>query len=407
MPDPEPRAIDRQAPESARAALVEFAHAWRQRRGRSATPRLYFSPGRVNLMGAHLDYNGGPVMPVAIDRGTFIALAPRSDSRLRVASLVEPGECEIDLAAAARPERSGAWFDYPLGVALALRGSRLDLPGLDVLYGGNLPIGGGLSSSASICVGTALALEQAWGMRQTPLQRIEAALWAEREYVGVKCGLMDPTSIGMARKGHLLWLDCKDRSSAHLPLDDDRLLIGVADSGVRRELARGDFNRRVEECRAAFAALRVHAPEATCLRDIPLHVLDAHGAALDAPVARRARHVLEEVARTWSARAALLRGDLQAFGAAMVRTHASLRELFEVSLPELDLLAEVALSIDGVYGARLTGAGFGGCVVVLLHPRAQHELAPRLQQAFARRFGRVPDVKLYASSDGPREVEAG
>ncbi|TAJ03057.1 MAG: galactokinase [Planctomycetota bacterium] len=393
------------APSGASELLPELVRAWQQRFGRRDAPRVFFAPGRVNLMGAHLDYNGGPVMPVAVDRGTFVALGPRGDGRLRLASRIEPGECEIDLALAAHSARSGAWFDYPLGVALALCARRPRAVGLDVLFGGNLPIGGGLSSSASICVGTSLAFERAWGIELSSLERIEVALWAEREFVGVKCGIMDPTSIALARRGRLLWLDCRDRSFEHVALDDARIAIGVADSGVRRELARGDFNLRVEQCRAAFEQLRRYVPGATCLRDVPAGVLASHAAELEPVVARRALHVVSEVERTFAARDALARGELAAFGELMVRTHASLRDAYEVSLPELDCLSETACALDGVYGARLTGAGFGGCVVVLLHPRASAALAPALEAEFARRFGRVPRVTIYASSDGPRELE--
>jgi galactokinase len=391
-----------------REPLQRLARTWQREFARDELPSLYFSPGRVNLMGAHLDYNGGPVMPVAIDRGTFLAVGKRGDSRLRLASLLEPGACEVELdgsssaSGATRIVRTGAWFDYPLGVAVALR--REAVCGLDILYDGNLPIGGGLSSSASICVGTAVAMNAAWELRQGRMELIDAALWAEREFVGVKCGIMDPTSIGLARKGHLLWLDCRDRSHAHVPLDDSRLMIGVADSGVRRDLARGDFNERVEQCRSAFEELRRHVPEARCLRDIPLSVLDTHVGELSPLVAKRARHVLEEVERTLSARLALARGDLAELGRLMARTHQSLRDLFDVSLPELDCLAETALECDGVYGARLTGAGFGGCVVMLLHPRGEAGLVQHVQGRFERSFGRVPRVSIYHSADGPREL---
>lgn len=405
MSEPRPARNAATTPPAGAGELAsELVRAWQQRFHRADRPRVFFAPGRVNLMGAHLDYNGGPVMPVAVDRGTFVALGPRADGRLRLASVVEPGECELDLELASRSARSGAWFDYPLGVALALRSERRSGIGLDALFGGNLPIGGGLSSSASICVGASLAFESAWGIEKTPAARIEVALWAEREFVGVQCGIMDPTSIALARRGHLLWLDCKDRSSEHIALDDARIAIGVADSGVRRELARGDFNRRVEQCRAAFEILRRHAPGATCLRDVSPEVLASHRNELDPVVARRAQHVIGEVERTFAARAALARGELERFGELMTRTHASLRDAYEVSLPELDCLSETACAQDGVYGARVTGAGFGGCVVVLLHPRASRALAPALEAEFARRFGRAPRVTIYASSDGPREL---
>jgi galactokinase len=236
------------------------------------------------------------------------------------------------------------------------------------------------------------------------MERVQLALEAEREFVGVQCGIMDPYAVGLARAGHILWLDCKDRSWAHLPIASG-ITIGVADSGVRRELAQGEFNRRVAQAQAAFAALRPHADGATCLRDVPREVLLRHGPELEPELARRARHVVEEVERTFRARAALLAGDVAAFGACMSECHASLRDLYEVSVPELDCLAESALEHGSVLGARLTGAGFGGCVVVLARDGAQADLARHLRASFAERFSRTPLVEFYGGDRGPREVD--
>lgn len=413
----------------ARGLLAEHARVFRERFGTGPEPRCFFSPGRVNLMGAHLDYNGGPVVPTAIDRGTFIALRPRADRRLVLASTHEPpdeshriehgqspGSIELDLDDLPR-ERIGRWADYPLGVVRELvrlapeRGRSgaggNGLSGLEVLFGGNLPVGAGLSSSASICVGTAFACGELWELGLSRMDCVEAALAAERGFVGVQCGIMDPYAVGLARPGHLLWLDCKDRSHELLPIDAARLCIAVADTGVRRELAQGAFNERVRECAAAFEALRPFAPGATCLRDVPLETLEARRGALDPVLARRAEHVLTEVARTFEARAALARGDAAAFGKRMTLAHASLRDLYEVSVPELDLLVEAAHGTPGVLGARLTGAGFGGCVVVLLERGSAGTLQARLERGFEARFGRRPTVELFGGDRGPRELDVG
>lgn len=382
-----------------RAHAADFA----ERFGPGPRPRVFFAPGRVNLAGAHLDYNGGPVLPMAIDRGTFVALRPRADRRLTLASTVESGDCEVDLRRS--PSRTGTWADYPLGVAAELVRASGPQCGADLLYGGNLPIGGGLSSSASICVATAFALDRVWELGRETLDLVHAALRAEREFVGVQCGIMDPYAIGFARPGHLLWLDCKDASYAHLPVDPAALCIGVADSGVRRDLARGDFNARVEQCAAVFARLKSLAPQAQCLRDVPAAVLNDARAQLDALHARRARHVLSEVERTFAMRAALEAGDLAEFGRLMAQTHASLRDDYEVSTPELDCLVESALERPGVYGARLTGAGFGGCCVLVLAPGARAGLAEHVQARFEQRFGRRPRVDFFQGDRGPREIE--
>jgi galactokinase len=354
-----------------------------------ARPRTFFSPGRVNLMGAHLDYNGGPVAPMAIDRGTYFAVRARSDRRVRLASNSEPGvlETSLDRLPAVRTAR---WFDYPLGVLRQLAAHGRASAGLDLYFGGDLPVGAGLSSSASICVGSAFVFDAVWGLGLQARERVALALVAEREFVGVRCGIMDPYAVGLARPGHILWLDCKDEQFEHLPLDHQRHCVAVADTLVRRELAQSAFNQRVAEAAEAFERLRPYAPQARVLRDIPAEVL--------------ARHVVEEVERTFDARAALLAGDERRFGAQMFAAHRSLRELYEVSAPELDCLVDAAQLEPAVCGARLTGAGFGGCVVMLLERAGAEAALESVAQRFDERFGRRPAVQIFGPDAGPREL---
>ena len=393
---------DAEAP-SRRQSLDRHLQAFHARFGNGGGARLFFAPGRVNLMGAHLDYNGGPVMPMAIDRGTFIAARPRADREVRLASTLEAGTLSTTLDdLPARP--AGAWHDYPVGVLRHQLEGGGEPAGLDLLFGGDLAIGAGLSSSASICVGTAFAVDRLWGQGGSLQRCVDAALFGEREFVGVRCGIMDPYAVGFSRINHLLWLDCKDGSTRHLPLDGGRVSIAVADSGVRRELAQGAFNERVAECVRVFELLRPFAPGATCLRDVPADVVEEHAGRLGATLLRRARHVTAEVARTFAARDALLRGDLDAFGAGISAAHRSLRDLFEVSIPELDHLVDAAQSFEGVLGARLTGAGFGGCTVIAVRRDARAGLAEHVAEVFRARFGRAPRVEVFAGDAGPREV---
>jgi galactokinase len=300
------------------------------------------------------------------------------------------------------------WSDYPVGVLreMQARAQELGRPigGIDLLFGGNLPVGAGLSSSASICVGTALALSDVWGLDLQRLELVQVALAAERGFVGVQCGIMDPYAVGLARAGSLLWLDCKDATSVWMPLDAKQYTIAVADTLVRRELAQGDFNERVRQCARALTELAPYQAGVSCLRDVRLETLESRRGALDPLLARRTEHVVREVARTFAARAALVRGDLEGFGLEMTRAHASLRTLFEVSVPELDTLVDAAVTCEGVLGARLTGAGFGGCVVALLRRGAEAELRDRLQRAFQARFARMPVVEFYGGDEGPREI---
>ncbi|MDZ4774079.1 MAG: galactokinase [Planctomycetota bacterium] len=391
-------------------ALASHAREFERVFGGGSHTRLFFSPGRINLMGAHLDYNGGPVMPTAVDRGTFIAVRARRDRRVVLASTLEDSkalEVDLDSLPSARMAR---WSDYPLGVvielALIARASdrEKELSGLDVLFGGNLPVGAGLSSSASICVGTAFALDAAWKLGLARMDLVDAALRAERNFVGVQCGIMDPYAVGLARSNSLLWLDCKDRTYSYLPLDTETLSIGVADSLVRRELAQGAFNERVAQCREAFEVLSRRQTDATCLRDIRFDTLTEYQHELSSTARKRAHHVIPEVARTFAARSSLQRGDAEGFGAEMFRTHASLRDLFEVSVPELDTLVDSAAGAEGCLGARLTGAGFGGCAVLLVQKGSEASVQARLTLDFTARFGRAPRVDFYGGDSGPREI---
>lgn len=384
------------------ALLARHARDFEERFGPGEPVRRFFSPGRINLMGAHLDYNGGPVMPMALDRGTFIALRERADGVLTLASTLE-GETFSGTISSLPTASAGRWYDYPLGVIVrVLRAARPSL-GAEVLFGGNLPIGAGLSSSASICVGTAFAFRSLWGLVLDPLECIAEALWGEREWVGVQCGIMDPYAVALSRPGHVLWLDCKDASFEHIPFDAERLLVAVIDTGIRRGLAQGEFNRRVAECGEAFTRLRSRAGAARALCDVPASVVEEAAAELGPVLVKRARHVVAEVERTHAARNALHSGDLTEFGRLVSHAHVSLRDLFEVSVPELDCIVETARSVGGVFGGRLTGAGFGGCAVVLLPKALRAELTRRVSEEFARRFSREPEIFFFRGDSGPRE----
>ncbi|MFT5290048.1 MAG: galactokinase [Planctomycetota bacterium] len=377
--------------------------------GDSSELRTFWSPGRVNLMGAHLDYNQGPVLPTSIDRGTFVALRPRKDRRMVLASTIEPKALEVDLLHLPG-ERQREWSDYPLGVVLHMMQRRQDagesLPahGVDVLFGGDLPVGAGLSSSASICVGTVFALDQVFGFELGYADHLETALWAEREFVGVKCGIMDPFAVRLTRPGNLLWVDCKDESFEHLPLDAKRVRIVVADTGVRRKLAFSEFNRRVSQCSEAYQLLAPYVPGATCMRDIPRELVEERLDQMSREVGLRALHVVQEVERTFIARQALTSGDLAGFGRCITEAHASLRDQYEVSIPELDLLVETAAAWEGCFGTRLAGAGFGGCIVALVDADACDGFGDHLVKAFQGRFGATPKVEFFRGAGGPREI---
>ncbi len=374
--------------------------------GEGQFPRVFFAPGRVNLMGAHLDYNGGPVMPMGIDRGTWVAArVVEGGDRLALATSRDGVRVHQFLCSELPREPLGSWTDYVVGVVRALLPHREQgIGGLNLDFGGNLPVGAGLSSSASLCLVSAVALNELWGLGLDRRSLVQAALEAEREHVGLPCGIMDPFAVGLAEYGSVLWLNCQEQSYAHLPIDLERFGVAVADSGVRRDLREVGYRTRVEECGAAAALLIQRQQGARSLCDIDWETFRVVQPALSPTQIKRVRHVLRERDRTMIAREALNRGDMVEFGRLMFAAHESLRVDYQVSCPELDQLVSDAFRIEGILGSRLTGAGFGGCTVILHERGAELEIERLLSSSFHDRFGRRPELWFFTGCDGPREL---
>lgn len=367
---------------------------------------LIRAPGRVNLLGAHIDTSEGWVLPAAIDRGIWLAVAPRSDRRVRLRAInLEPGDGELDLDALSPPGRGAAadWTDYPAGTAWALAELGHPLTGLDAVYGGDLPIGAGVSSSAAVEVAFALAWEELGGFRLVGVDRARLGRRVENAYVGVNSGIMDQFASIHGRVGYAVRLDCRSLEHELVPLPEGVEIL-LADSGVRRRLVGSGFNDRRAEAVSALDKLRVHLPALRTLRDLTPQQLDAHQDALSPAEARRARHVVEEQRRVEEGVAALRRGDAARFGELMRRSHESSRDLYEVSLPELDVLAEAAWETPGAIGARLAGGGFGGAVLVLVERGASDRTAAALEEAFRARFGRGTEILRCRTADGAAVV---
>ena len=356
------------------------------------------APGRVNLIGEHTDYNGGLVLPFAIDRGTVAVAARREGALLRVHSTSLGATGAIDASAFARGR---GWLDYVAGVVAAFRSEGLPVPGLDVALASDLPRESGLSSSASLEVAIATLLDVAGKLGLDGAARARLAHRAENEFVGVPCGRMDQLASALGQRSSALRIDCRDFSVRAVPLPGERMRVLIVDSGVRRQLADGDYGRRRAECEAGLAAAR-HAgivpPEALTWRDVDPARLDELERALEPAWFRRARHVLTENARVDAVCAALERGDLARVGALLREGQASLRDDFEVSRVELDALCELGDATPGCHGSRLTGAGFGGCTIHLVEPARAADVAAAIRSGFARRFGREPAVHLVASA---------
>jgi len=358
------------------------------------------APGRVNLIGEHTDYNEGLVLPCAIDRDTLALAAPRDDGRVRVWSDEAGEEQGFALAALAR---RGGWVDYVQAPAWALATLGPALPGLDLAVASDVPAGAGLSSSAALGLAVAHVFTAAAGRALAPRELAEAVHLGENQFVGVGCGILDQFASALGRRDHALRIDCRDRSVEPVPLGAGRVRLLVAHSGVTRALAAGGYAQRVAECRAALAAARaagIAPPGARALRDLEPAQLPALERALEPTLLRRARHVIRENARVDAFRAAVLEGALGRAGALLREGMASLRDDYEVSVPELDALCALGDAAPGCHGSRLTGAGFGGCTLHLVEPAAADEVARAIRSGFARRFGREPPLWSVRPSDG-------
>ena len=358
------------------------------------------APGRVNLIGEHTDYNGGLVLPCAIDRGTVAVAARRDDALLRVHSTSLGATGSIDASAFARGR---GWLDYVAGVVAAFRSEGLPVAGLDIALASDLPRESGLSSSASLEVAIATLLDVAGKLGLDGAARARLAHRAENEFAGVPCGRMDQLASALGQRSSALRIDCRDFSVRAVPLPGERMRILIVDSGVRRQLADGDYGRRRAECESGLAVARdkgIAPAGAQTWRDVDPARLEELERALELPLFRRARHVLTENARVDAVCAALERGDLARVGALLREGQASLRDDFEVSRVELDALCELGDAAPGCYGSRLTGAGFGGCTIHLVEPAGAGDVAALIRSGFAQRFGREPAAQVVAAAAG-------
>jgi galactokinase len=363
-----------------------------------AVPRVYRAPGRVNLIGEHTDYNDGFVMPVAIGMYTYVAAGPRSNRTIEIHSenFSQSKTFSLD---SLNGGPSGHWSDYVRGVAAVLEAGGCKLQGTNLVIRGDVPIGSGLSSSAAVEVATALALLDVAGLS---MDRREVALMcqrAENEHTGTRCGIMDQFVSCFGAAGHVLLLDCRDLALTLLPIPADARII-VCNSKVKHALALGEYNRRREDCEEGVRLLQRVLPQAIALRDVTNTDLETHTALLSPQVFRRCRHVISENARVLQAAEALTAGDMKSFGRLMYQSHASLRDDYEVSCRELDVLVELARGMEGVFGARMTGGGFGGCTVNLVRAEAAEQFQLEIRRGYESATGIVPDVYVCSAADG-------
>ncbi len=360
------------------------------------------APGRVNLLGEHTDYNGGPVLPVACAARTFVAVGSAAPGVLEMVSARDGQVTRIDY----REGRAQGWGAYIVGVMreLVALGAAPAEGGARVSVAGDLPVGAGLASSAALTVAAAKALSLLAGTRLQPRQLAGVAFRAEYDHVGVRCGLMDQMSAALARPGRALLLECSSLAACHIPMAGRLLLV---DSGMRRELAAGALNQRRVECEAAVARLKLELPELQWLASWPATWLPRLKRALPEPLRSRALHVVGETARARFGAQLLARGHLKRFGELLYESHESCRRLYDCSTPELDTIVAAARGA-GALGARLTGAGWGGAVLVLLGTgeassgKRETKVVDEIQRAFRAGYGREPPITVVRPSGGVR-----
>jgi galactokinase len=360
-------------------------------------PRVFRAPGRINLIGEHTDYNDGFVMPVALERATWVAAAPRSDRLVLARSSQASGDAIVDLDEP-HDGRTGQWSDYVAGVAAVLsRSARLT--GADLLIRSDVPVGAGLSSSAAleVAVGYALLTISDEAVDLTSLAR--ACQQAEHEFVGTRCGMMDQFIACHAHEGSALLLDTRSLAAEWRPLPADVSVL-ACNTMVTHRLAAAEYNTRREDCEAGVRLLAQRFPHVVALRDVTAADLESAADLLPERVFRRCRHVVLENARVLEAGESLHAGDLRRFGRLMQASHESLRTDYEVSCDELDVMVRVAASIPGVYGARMTGGGFGGCVVALVDSSVAAGVSTRIRDGYLAETGLHPDVWVSAAGRG-------
>lgn len=370
----------------------------------TAPEHIARAPGRVNLLGEHVDYNDGFVMPAAIDLATYVAFSPSHSSASHLVALDFSEEIEINnesILTKTQSDRSPLpeWGLYPAGVMHALLQKGLPVPPINAVFASDLPRGSGLSSSASVEIAFLTTWQSLGAWSMSLMERAQLCQKAETEYVGVNCGIMDQFASACGLEDQLLYLDCRSLAWDAIALPGDVSTV-IADTMVRRKLTTGSYNLRRAECETAVRLLKNEIPAIKSLRDLSILDFERYSPKLPILVEKRVRHVIEEILRTQEARVFLENRDSVSFGKSMFASHASLRDLYEVSCIELDAMAEIAQTLDSCLGARMTGAGFGGCTVNLVEREKTDTFISQLKEKYQRATGITPSIYLTKASDG-------
>lgn len=373
--------------------------------------RVFMAPGRVNLIGEHTDYNGGYVFPAALTMNTTVIARKRDDNLIHLCATDLPDRVEADITKLDSYKHL-KWGNYQIGVAYELEKLGYEIVGCDMLSHGTIPYGGGLSSSASIEVSTAILFATFSNEKKglpNDIDMIEMAKVSQRTehtYAGVNCGIMDQFASAMGKKDHAIFLNCKNLDYSLVPLKMDGYKLVIANTNKKRGLADSKYNERRSECEAAFELLKDAVPGATCLGDISAEQFAANAHLIEnETVRKRAQHVIEEDDRVLRSVEALKAGELITFGALMTQSHNSLRDLYEVTGVELDTLVEEALKIDGTIGSRMTGAGFGGCSVSMVREDAVERFIETVGKEYEKKIGYAASFYVSDIGDGGMELK--
>ncbi|HET6256141.1 MAG TPA: galactokinase [Puia sp.] len=365
-------------------------------------PLVVRSPGRVNLIGEHTDYNQGFVLPAAIDKAIYLAISPRHDDEIHLVShdLDQRFTCTLDL-----PEPSSLhWPNYLLGVVQQLQQAGHPPAGFNCVFAGDIPLGAGMSSSAALECATAYALNELFGLGLDKLTMVRLSQRAENVYVGLQCGIMDMFASMFGRQDQVIRLDCQSLGYAYFPFNLDGIRIVLLDTNVKHSLASSEYNTRRRQCESGVRLIRAHHPDVASLRDVTMEQLDRYVAPVDELVYRRCRFIVGENARLLAATADLAKGDLAAFGRKMFETHEGLSREYEVSCRELDFLVEQVKDDPTVIGARMMGGGFGGCTINLVREPGIDKLVRRIAPVYRGTMNKELKVYVARIEDGTSRI---
>jgi galactokinase len=368
-----------------------------------SSPVLFNSPGRVNLIGEHTDYNNGFVLPASVDKIMHFAVAPNKNGKYRFYAFDLREEYRTPLYEIEKGNVQ--WANYLLGVIKQFVKDGKQIPGFDCVFGGDVPLGSGMSSSAALECGLAFALNEIFELGYSTIELVKMAQTAEHEYAGVKCGIMDQFAVMHGKRNKVIKLDCESLEYEFFPLDMSNHMLVLVNTGVKHSLASSEYNIRRNECETGVSILQKYDSSITSLRDVSLDLIELHKKEFTEKVYDRCTYVIEENLRLQQACESLQKGDLIDFGKKMYGSHEGLRDKYEVSCTELDQLVEIASSVDGVLGARMMGGGFGGCTINLVKKDKVEQFKHTIKSEYQTPDGAEPEIYDIIIEDGTKQVE--